>query len=173
MDCRDGKVKKRQAYIGLGTNMGDRAANLRQAVEMMQGRPGIKVDSVSSVYITEPWGNRNQDDFYNQVVRIETDLSARELLHQLQKIEIKMGRQPSEKWGPRIIDLDIILYGDQLVQEEDLKIPHPYAQQRLFVLIPLEEIDPEIVFPDSGMSIREVLIRVLGREEENTIKRME
>jgi 2-amino-4-hydroxy-6-hydroxymethyldihydropteridine diphosphokinase len=94
-------------------------------------------------------------------------------LDKLQEIEIKMGRQPSEKWGPRIIDLDIILYGQEIVQERDLLIPHPYAQQRLFVLIPLQEINPEIVFPDSGMGIREVLIRALGREEKQSIKRID
>jgi 2-amino-4-hydroxy-6-hydroxymethyldihydropteridine diphosphokinase len=166
-------VKKIDAYIALGSNMGNRAGNLSMALELMESNPHIEVKKVSSSYLTEPWGKVDQADFFNQVCWIETDLSPRELLDKLQEIEIKMGRQPSEKWGPRIIDLDIILYGQEIVQERDLLIPHPYAQQRLFVLIPLQEINPEIVFPDSGMGIREVLIRALGREEKQSIKRID
>ena len=166
-------MKKKQAYIALGSNMGDRAANLELAQKLMEASPHIELIAVSSRYFSEPWGKIDQADFYNQVIGIETDLSPRELLAQLQAIEIKMGRQPSEKWGPRSIDLDIILYGNQILREADLIIPHPYAEQRLFVLIPLQEINPEIVFPDSGMSIREVLIRVLGREEKQIIKRID
>ncbi len=163
----------KEAYIALGSNMGNRGDHLNFALELIEASRHIGLKSVSSRYLSEPWGKKNQADFINQVIGIETDLSPRELLAHLQEIEIKMGRQPSEKWGPRIIDLDIILYGNEIVGETDLIIPHPYAQQRLFVLIPLQEINPEIVFPDSGMSIREVLIRVLGREEKQTIKRID
>lgn len=166
-------MEKKEAYIALGSNIGNREANLELALDLMEANPHIGVKAVSSRYLTEPWGNAQQADFFNQVGWIETDLSPRELLAYLQEIEIKMGRQPSEKWGPRIIDLDIILYGQEIVQETDLIIPHPYAQQRLFVLIPLQEINPEIVFPDSGMDIREVLIRVIGREEKQIIKRID
>ncbi len=166
-------MKQREVYIGLGSNMGDRDANLQAALNLIRDIIDVQIKDMSSIYITEPWGNKNQEDFLNQVIRIETYLSARELLEELQKIEIKMGRQRTEHWGPRNIDLDILLYGNEIVDFPDLKIPHPYAQQRLFVLIPLEEINSEIVFPDSGMGIREVLIRVLGREDENLIKRID
>ncbi len=165
-------MKQTEVYIGLGSNIGDRASNLQEAVNLIKSIIGIQVQAVSSVYLTEPWGNKNQDDFYNQVIMIETHLNARELLIELQKIEIKMGRQHTENWGPRIIDLDILLYGDEIVDYPEVKIPHPYAQQRLFVLIPLEEINSEIVFPDSGMGIREVLIRALEREDEKTINKV-
>ncbi len=166
-------MKQIEVYIGLGSNMGDRASNLQDAINIIKNIIGIQVKAVSSIYLTEPWGNKNQDDFYNQVIMIETHLSARALLRELQKIEINMGRQRTENWGPRIIDLDILLYGDEIVDFPELKIPHPYAQQRLFVLIPLEEINSEIVFPDSGMGIREVLIRALGREDEKTINKVD
>ncbi len=169
----NGNLKQREVYIGLGSNMGDRDCNLQEAVNYIKNIVDIQVKDLSSIYLTEPWGNKNQNDFLNQVIRIETHLSAREILEELQKIEIKMGRQRTETWGPRIIDLDILLYGDEIVDFPELKIPHPYAQQRLFVLIPLEEINSEIVFPDSGMGIREVLIRALGREEINTTKRID
>ncbi len=166
-------MHKKEAYIALGSNMGNRAANLQLALDMMEASPHIGVKARSSMYLTQPWGKVNQADFLNQVTWIETDLRPRELLENLQEIEIKMGRQSFEKWGPRIIDLDIILYGNEIIKETDLIIPHPYAQQRLFVLIPLQEINPEIIFSDSGMSIREVLIRVLGREEKQIIKRID
>jgi len=127
---------------------------------------------LSSIYITEPWGKTDQDDFVNQVIEIETLLSPVQLLSALQNIEIKMGRQRIEKWGPRNIDLDIILYGSEIIHSSELIIPHPYAQQRLFVLIPLQEINPGIIFPDSGRPIREVLDRVIEREGNNGIKKL-
>ncbi len=166
-------VKQTKAYIGLGSNLGDRASNLQEAIKQISKLRGIKIKNLSSMYLSEPWGNKNQNDFFNQVIMIETDLRAQELLKELQKIEIKMGRQRTETWGPRIIDLDILLYGEEIVDWPELKIPHPYAQQRLFVLIPLQEVNSELVFPDSGMGIREVLIRALGREEGKNVKRLD
>ncbi|KUG04998.1 2-amino-4-hydroxy-6- hydroxymethyldihydropteridine pyrophosphokinase [hydrocarbon metagenome] len=169
----DGNEKQREVYIGLGSNMGDRDSNLQEAINLINNILGVQVKDLSSIYLTEPWGNENQDDFLNQVILIGTNLEASELLEALKKIEIKMGRQRTENWGPRIIDLDILLYGDDIVDFRDLKIPHPYAQQRLFVLIPLQEINPDIIFPDSGMGIREVLIRALEREDVKKIKRID
>lgn len=166
-------VKQIKAYIGLGSNLGDRASNLQEAINQISKLRAIKIKTLSAIYLSEPWGNENQNDFYNQVIMIETRLQARELLEELQKIEIKMGRQRTETWGPRIIDLDILLYGEEIVDWPDLKIPHPYAQQRLFVLIPLQEINSELVFPDSGMRIREVLIRALGREEGKNVEKID
>jgi len=148
----------KNVFIGLGSNSGDKKANLTGAI-----------NKISSFYITKPWGNTNQEDFFNQVIEITTDLSAGELLYKLQEIEIKMGRQRKEKWGPRIIDLDILMYGDEVIDSPELKIPHPYMKERSFVLVPLQEIDPKIVFPDDGAKIEEVLIKVIAREGNNRI----
>ncbi len=148
-----------RAYIGLGSNIGNRVENLARALEMIQAVGGINIYRQSSLYETAPWGNTQQEDFINQVIEIETDLDPLDLLHQLQDIEIKLGRRRSERWGPRNIDLDILLYGKETIDLEELKVPHPYLMQRLFVLIPLAEIDPELEFPD-GSKIREVLVRV-------------
>ncbi len=134
-------------YIGLGSNQGDKIKNLSDALGAMRSIGDIRIIKVSSLYINEPWGYLNQPDFINQVAEIETDLAPRELLNQLQNIEIKMGRQRREKWGPRLIDLDILLYGSEEVNTPELAIPHPYMRERLFVLLPLQEINPELIFP--------------------------
>lgn len=161
-----------KVYIGLGSNLGDRQARLQEAREKIAGMPGTVIRKLSSLYLTEPWGYHEQGEFINQVVEIETILSPEELLACLQEIEIKMGRQHVGKWGPRIIDLDILLYGDQVINLPELKVPHPYMRQRLFVLIPLQEMDPKIVFPEDGMTIKEVLNSVLGREKQYGIKKI-
>lgn len=155
---------KRVVYIGLGSNIGDKKGNLNQALKKLGGADGVRIVKASSLYQSEPWGYQNQDEFLNQVVEIETELPALELLHLLQAIEIDMGRQRAAKWGPRNIDLDILLYGDEVLQNKELQVPHAHMRERLFVLIPLQEINPEIVFPDDGTSLREVLVRALVRE---------
>lgn len=165
-------MQSREIYIGLGSNTGNKMENLNRAVDEMSNTEGIRIQNRSSMYITEPWGKIDQDDFVNQVIEIETLLSPLQLLSALQKIEIKMGRQRIVKWGPRNIDLDIILYGNEIIHSSELIVPHPYAQQRLFVLVPLQEINPGIVFPDSGRPIREVLNRVLEREGNKGIKKL-
>ena len=121
---------------------------------------------------TAPWGRTEQDDFINQVIEIETALEPLALLQDLQKIEIKMGRQRQEKWGPRIIDLDILLFGDEVLDFPELKVPHPLMRQRLFVLVPLPAVNAELIFPDDGAKIKEVLISVLAREGNKKIKRV-
>lgn len=163
---------KKRVYIGLGSNIGEKAKNLEKALDEINLINGIKIDGVSSLYSTSPWGKTDQEDFVNQVVRITTSIGPIELLHILQKIEIKMGRQRKEKWGPRIIDLDILLYGDEVIDSAELKIPHPYMRERLFVLIPLQEIDAEIIFPDDGTTLEEVLVRDKARDGNEKIRRM-
>jgi len=152
------------AYIGLGSNIGDKIGQLEKARNIINQCSNIKITRASSLYLTSPWGNTEQDDFVNQVIEVKTNLTAQQLLHRLQEIEIKMGRQRSVKWGPRIIDLDILLYGDEVINTQELVIPHPHMRQRLFVLIPLQEINKDLVFPDSGVKVEEVLISVLDRE---------
>ena len=153
----------KNVFIGLGSNLGDKEQNLEDALYRIKADNRISILKISSLYITEPWGNTNQDDFLNQVIKIQTDLPARVLLYKLQEIEIKMGRKDEGKWGPRIIDLDILLYGDEVIDFFDLTIPHRYLKERLFVLVPLQEIDPKIVFPDDGTNIEEVLGKVRAR----------
>lgn len=162
---------KRVVYIGLGSNLGDKKENLEEAIKMLESADGVRITRLSSLYQSEPWGVKDQDDFLNQVIEIETGLEALDLLHLLQTIEINMGRQHAMKWGPRNIDLDILLYGDEVLRSEELQVPHAHMRERLFVLIPLQEINPEIVFPDDGTSLREVLVRVLVRDR-NAIKKL-
>ncbi|MGR6837164.1 2-amino-4-hydroxy-6-hydroxymethyldihydropteridine diphosphokinase [Syntrophomonas erecta] len=161
-----------EVFISLGTNLGNKKDNLAQAVKYIAAIPGVNLASLSSLYETEPWGKTDQDVFLNQVVKIETDLSASKLLGMLNEIEIKMGRQRVEKWGPRIIDLDILLYGKEVINSEDLVIPHSRMRERLFVLVPLKEICADLIFPDDGTEIEEVLDRVLAREGNKGIKRI-
>ncbi len=151
---------QKKVYLGLGSNLGERSSNLAQAIAELDQNPEIEIKAGSSVYETPPWGNENQPLFLNQVVVAFTKLNPRELLYAVKEIEIKMGRQVSEKWGPRIIDIDILLYGDDVVADDDLIIPHQLLKERLFVLVPLYEIEPDLVFPDDGTAIREVLDRV-------------
>lgn len=160
-------------YIGLGSNQGDKIKNLSDALGAMRSIGDIKIIKVSSLYTSEPWGYLNQPDFVNQVAEIETDLAPRELLNQLQNIEIKMGRQRREKWGPRLIDLDILLYGSEEVNTPELTIPHPYMRERLFVLLPLQEINTELIFPGDGAKIGEVLSSALVREGNRKIERIQ
>ena len=133
---------------------------------------GTRIIKSSSLYLTAPWGRTEQDDFINQVIEIKTALEPLALLQDLQEIEIKMGRQRQEKWGPRIIDLDILLFGDEVLDFPELKVPHPLMRQRLFVLVPLQEVNAELIFPDDGAKIKEVLISVLAREGNKKIKRV-
>lgn len=165
-------MEMKEVYLGLGSNQGDKNVNLQTALNEILDNDNIILQAASSIYLTKAWGNVNQEDFLNQVIKIKTSLSALELLTVLQKIEIKMGRQRLEKWGPRNIDLDILLYGNEIIDLPELKVPHPYLQQRLFVLIPMQEIDDRIIFPDNGMEIREVLNRVSGQQGYKGIKKM-
>ncbi|MDD4801774.1 MAG: 2-amino-4-hydroxy-6-hydroxymethyldihydropteridine diphosphokinase [Syntrophomonas sp.] len=155
---------KNKVYIGLGSNVGNKSENIHKALKLMAEIKGVKINKLSSLYKTAPWGRTDQDDFINQVIEIETELSAIDLLHDLQNIEIKLGRQRNGKWSPRTIDLDVLLYGEETIDLEELKVPHPYFAERLFVLIPLAEINPGLGLPD-GTKIEEVLTRARARFE--------
>lgn len=160
-----------QVYLGLGSNMGDKEDNLRRARQSIEALDAVVIVRVSSLYRTAPWGKIDQEDFLNQVIEIQTDLEPLELLHRLQEIEIKLGRQRHEQWGPRVIDLDVLLYGRESITTEELVVPHPYLLQRLFVLVPLAEIAPGLVFPD-GSTLQEVLNRVESRQDGNYIQKL-
>lgn len=136
------------SYIGVGSNVGDRAGFCRQAVTALGEASGVTIDAVSSLYETSPIGGPPQRSFVNLVVRVNTDLEARALLDLCQRIEHAMGREPSDiRWGPRVVDLDILLFGDEKLNEPDLEIPHPRIAQRRFVLVPLLEIDADAADP--------------------------
>lgn len=133
-------------YIGIGSNIGDREANCLNAIERLKDK-GIVVKKVSSVYETEPWGLKEQPRFINIAVEVETRFSTEELLNTLKAIEKEMGREEAVKWGPRIIDLDILFYDDIVIDMEHLQIPHPLLHERDFILFPLSEIAPDKVHP--------------------------
>lgn len=160
------------AYIALGTNLGRKRDNIARAIQLIAALPGVKINKSSSLYETEPWGKTDQEKFLNQVIAVETSLQPAELLRELQNIEIKMGRQRKEKWGPRIIDLDILLYGNEVMDDPHLTIPHPHLRQRLFVLVPLAEIGADLQFPEDGATVEEVLSSVLVREGNRGIERI-
>ncbi|MDP9226568.1 MAG: 2-amino-4-hydroxy-6-hydroxymethyldihydropteridine diphosphokinase [Actinomycetota bacterium] len=131
------------AYVGVGSNVGDRASFCRRAVDALRSSPRIVVVDVSSLYETSPLGGPPQRSFVNLVVRLATDRSARELLELCKGIERRLGREPGGmRWGPRVADLDILIFGEEKVNEADLEIPHPRLTQRRFALVPLLEIDP-------------------------------
>lgn len=150
------------AYIGLGANLGDREAGINKAlVELVRSGAG-RLTRVSSLYETEPVGIREQPDFLNAVAEIETETAPAELLAALREIERKVGREKTFKWGPRVIDLDILLYGDTSLAEDNLEIPHPEMHRRAFVLTPLAEIAPQAKHPVSGLTAREMSERTGG-----------
>jgi 2-amino-4-hydroxy-6-hydroxymethyldihydropteridine diphosphokinase len=147
-----------RAYVGLGANLGDREGNVRRAVELLGAEPGIEVVAVSSFRETEPVGYVDQPRFLNGACAVETDLSPRELLERLLAVEQALGRERGKepRWGPRTIDLDLLLYGQEEVDEAGLTVPHPRLTERSFALEPLLELDPSLHLPD-GRALQELL----------------
>ena len=144
-------------FIALGSNLGDREAYLEQAIEELRAVDSIALVKESSTIGTDPVGGPPQDRFLNQVVEIETTLSPDALLAEMQRVERALGRIRREKWGPRTIDLDILLYGNKVVCRPGLQIPHPRMHERTFVLKPLCEIAPDVLHPTIGKRICEIL----------------
>ena len=134
-----------RSYLGLGSNLGDRLENLRRAVELLDDR-GIRVLRSSRVYETDPVGPP-QPDYLNAVLETETDLPPRHLLRRCQEVEEELGRVPGERWGPRIIDVDVLTYDDQEIEEPDFHVPHPRMHERAFVIAPLLELDADPPLP--------------------------
>ena len=144
-----------KAYLLTGGNMGNREKNLARAKKLISEQAG-KVTRASSLYETAAWGKTDQPSFYNQALELETTLPPKDLLKLLLEIEKKLGRQRDEKYGPRTIDIDILLYGDQIFNDPQLRIPHPELQNRRFALTPLAEIGPGLVHPVFKKSITEL-----------------
>jgi 2-amino-4-hydroxy-6-hydroxymethyldihydropteridine diphosphokinase len=136
------------AYLGLGSNLGDRLTNLQGAVDLLASEDGVRVDASSRVWETAPVGGPDQPDYLNAVVRIETDHAPEGLLAACRRVESALGRERTERWGPRTIDVDVLLYDERAVDEPDLVVPHPRLAERAFVVLPLLELEPDPVLPD-------------------------
>jgi 2-amino-4-hydroxy-6-hydroxymethyldihydropteridine diphosphokinase len=147
-----------RVYIGLGSNLGDRKANLREAEEKLSALPATRIVKASSLYESEPHGNA-KTWFVNSVLELETEFEADDLLKRTKAIETTMGRKrvKGKRWGSRIIDLDILLFDNQTIAKRTLKIPHPEMHKRRFVLLPLSELAPHITHPQHGSTISEIL----------------
>ena len=139
-----------RAYVGLGANLGRREETLREAMGILDRAPDVDVVAVSELRETEPVGPIAQPMFLNGVVALETTLSARELLELLLDVERSLGRIREERWGPRVVDLDLLLYGDDVVDEPGIEVPHPRLHERRFALEPLAELDPDLELPGHG-----------------------
>ena len=142
-------------YLGLGTNLGNRLVNLQNAVDELP--PQVIVLRTSSIYESEPWGYNDQPGFLNQVLEVETGLLPGDLLEYVKQIELKLGRQPTFRYGPRLIDVDILFYGDQVIDLPALAIPHPRLPERAFMLVPLAELAPNLRHPASHKTVLEML----------------
>jgi 2-amino-4-hydroxy-6-hydroxymethyldihydropteridine diphosphokinase len=140
----------RRAAFALGSNLGDRLATLQGAVDALAQTDGVDIAAVSGVFETDPVGGPQQPDFLNAVVVVLTSLSARELLDRAHEIEQQHGRLRAERWGPRTLDVDVLVVGDELVAEPDLVVPHPRAGERAFVLLPWLDADPDAALPGRG-----------------------
>ncbi len=150
-----------RVYLGLGSNLGDREANLRYALELL-GR-GIALERTSSLYDTEPWGYEDQPRFLNCVCEGRTSLQPSALLAAVKEVERTVGRGPTSpdiRWGPRIVDVDILFYGQQVIREPALEVPHPRLAERAFVLVPLAEIAPAHLHPVLKLTVAELLLRM-------------
>ena len=145
-------------FLALGTNLGDRESNLSRARELLSQR--MKIIDASQIYITPPWGFKEQPDFLNQVLKVQTEIAPRPLLRYLKKIESKMGRLKTFRNGPRLIDIDILFYGQRVVKSSKLSIPHPRLHERAFVLVPLNDIAPCFVHPVLNITVETMLSEI-------------
>jgi 2-amino-4-hydroxy-6-hydroxymethyldihydropteridine diphosphokinase len=155
------------AHIALGSNLGDRAANLRTALEMLAQTAGISITAVSAIYETAPVGGPEQDHYLNACAALDTELTPTRLLLMMLDIEEKIGRVRKVRWGPRIIDLDLLLYGEIMMNTPLLELPHPRMSERDFVLIPLADIAPDQIIPGLNQT---VALTLAGRPKNEEIK---
>ncbi|MFN8288451.1 MAG: 2-amino-4-hydroxy-6-hydroxymethyldihydropteridine diphosphokinase [Chitinophagales bacterium] len=145
-----------KAYLLLGSNLGNRQENLKKAIDFLTSWCG-KVTAQSALYETEAWGLKEQPAFINQAIAIEAELPAQPLLSTIKRIEVEIGRSTGVKWGPRLIDIDILFYGDTIMNTEPLVIPHPHLHERRFTLTPLNEIAPDLIHPVLNKAVKALL----------------
>jgi 2-amino-4-hydroxy-6-hydroxymethyldihydropteridine diphosphokinase len=145
-------------YLALGTNLGDRFANLLAAIAALPS--AVRLQAQSPIYETPPWGLTGQPAFLNMVLKGETDLVPLALLAHLKSLETKLGRQPAVHWGPRLIDMDILFYDELILNTPGLTIPHPLLQERAFVLVPLADLEPDLIHPVLGKPVSQLLAAV-------------
>ncbi len=152
------RLKTSQVFLAIGSNLGERRNNINDAVSLLSQIPSVRLIQLSPLIQTDPVGGPpNQKPFLNGAIEISCRLTPLDLLDRLHNIELKLGRVRREKWGPRTIDLDILLFGSEIIQLQQLIIPHPRMAQRLFVLQPLAQIAPDAVFPITGKTVSELL----------------
>jgi len=150
-----------EVLLGLGSNLGDRLANLQRAVDALGAEVGVRVTRSSRVWETEPVGGPEQPDFLNAVISVETDLEPHDLLAACNRVEALLGRTRDIRWGPRTIDIDVLLFGDRTIDDPVLTVPHPRLARRAFVLMPLLELDPDPILPD-GRRLLDVRLSPAG-----------
>jgi 2-amino-4-hydroxy-6-hydroxymethyldihydropteridine diphosphokinase len=165
-DSNQGKCGMAIAFLGLGSNLADKMANIIKAIEKIGDIPGLKIKAVSSLYSGIAVGVTNQPDFANAVIKIETSLDPHSLLKTMQAIEISLGKRPHSHNEPRLMDIDILLYDDVIMDSLELMIPHSRLLKRRFVLEPLVEIDPELREPESGVALKSYLNVVKSQQLE-------
>ncbi|MBW2063958.1 MAG: 2-amino-4-hydroxy-6-hydroxymethyldihydropteridine diphosphokinase [Deltaproteobacteria bacterium] len=154
------------AYIGIGSNLGDRFYNCTRAIDLMDKAPGCKMGGCSEWFWTEPVGVTGQDWYLNGVACLETGLSAMELLEILLSIERDMGRVRAKRWEARTIDLDLLIFGREIIRNDSLVVPHPRLHARRFALVPLVQIAPDLIHPGLGVTMRELLEEIPAGEQE-------
>ncbi len=152
--------RENTAFVGMGANLGNREKTCRRAIEMISGWNGCKLLKTSSFYETEPWGLEDQNSFINCVIQVETAKDALAFLNRMKQAEGQLGREQRLKWGPRTIDLDLLFFNDDIINEPGLVVPHPLLHQRRFVLEPLAEIAPHLVHPVLGRPLALLLAEV-------------
>ncbi|MFB5284844.1 2-amino-4-hydroxy-6-hydroxymethyldihydropteridine diphosphokinase [Peribacillus sp. Hz7] len=152
------------AYLSIGSNIGNRLATFHEALRLLDSNKLVKVVSSSSLYETDPVGYTDQDCFLNAVIKVFTSLSPEELLQTCLSIETKLGRKREIRWGPRTLDLDILLYNQENIETESLSVPHPRMQERAFVIVPLLELDPDIKLPNVNASLNDILNQIPDKE---------
>jgi len=152
------------AYIALGSNMGDRFEYLKKAIFLLNSHEEIRVVNTSSIYETDPVGYTDQDQFLNMAVQVITRLKPHELLDECLRIEKELGRKREIRWGPRTLDLDILLYNQENIETEKLTIPHPRMSERAFVILPLLEMDPKLMLPNMEEPLENSLLSIPDRE---------
>ena len=160
----------KKAYIGVGSNLGNRLQYCEKAIERIREIPGSKLTGNSDWYITEPVGVEGQDWYVNGVAEVETTLSAKDLLEYLFRIEDDLGRVRERRWDSRTIDLDLLMFGMDKIEEEDLKVPHPRMHLRRFVLIPMVQLAPGLTHPDFGLTMSQLLKDL--SDEGQTVRRI-